>query len=123
MNQKIAIAIQFAVLPTLVACAASIPISGETRADDTLKSDVIRKISVWAKSDVKCDRVDSIKTQIIQINPIGTGDTPGARKYGSTDERWIVNLCGKSLPFGITFVPDGKGGTYFYTKRKPGEVL
>jgi hypothetical protein len=73
---------------------------------------------MWAKVETKCDRIESIETQVISVNPIGTGNTAGEKKYGSVNERWVVNLCGKSIPFAVTFTPDGQGGTFFSTSRE-----
>jgi hypothetical protein len=107
----------------LGACVTSVPISGDTRAGSVLKSDEARKVSTWAKSETKCNRVDSIDTKVIAVNPVGTGDTEASRKYGSVNERWVVNLCGMSVPFSVTFTPDGQGGTYTGTSHKPGDWL
>jgi hypothetical protein len=92
--------------------------SGETKAGDTLKSDTARNISTWAKIETKCDHIDSIQTKIIKTNPIGTGKSVASREYGSVDEKWVVNLCGTSIPFLVTFTPDGQGGTFFRTSRE-----
>jgi hypothetical protein len=101
-------------------CAATAPISGETHADLTLKSDVARKISLWAKVDTGCQRIDAIQTEVIRVNPIGTGDSPAARQYGSVDERWVVSLCDRKVPYLVSFTPDGKGGTFYKTSlEKP----
>lgn len=106
---------QLIMVSLLAACATPVPMSGETRAGDTLKNDTTRNISAWAKMEAKCDRIDSIQTEIIKINPVGTGKTAGSRKHGSVDERWVVHLCGKAIPFSVTFTPDGQGGTFFST--------
>lgn len=103
---------------SLAACATSIPINGDTKAGDTLKSDTARKVSMWARAETKCDRIDSIETKVISVNPVGTGKSEASRKYGSVDERWVVNLCGNSIPFSVTFTPDGQGGTFFTTSRE-----
>ena len=101
----------------LTGCATAIPVSGESRAGDTLKSDVSRQISMQAKIYAKCERIDSIQTQILKTNPVGTGKTAASIKYGSVEERWAVNLCGQNMPFLVTLTPDGEGGTYFSTSR------
>lgn len=118
MNLKNTFFTQLAIISLLAACATSIPMSGETRAGDTLKSDTARRISSWARIETKCDRIDSIQTQIVKTNPIGAGQSKASKKYGSVEERWVVNLCGKSIPFAVTFTPDGQGGTFFSTSRE-----
>jgi len=118
MNKKVSLIMPFVLVLFLAACATSIPISGDTKAGDSLKSDTARQVSMWARVETKCDRIDSIETQVIKINPVGTGNTEGSMKYGSVNERWVVNLCGKSVPFSVTFTPDGQGGTFFSTSRE-----
>ncbi len=118
MKQKLSAVLLFIGVLSIVACATPISISGETKAGKTLKSDTARQVSMWAKVETKCDRIDSIETKVISVNPVGTGNTPGSRKYGSVNERWVVNLCGKSIPFSVTFTPDGQGGTFFSTSRE-----
>jgi len=102
----------------LIIGCSSVDISGDSRADNTLKSDVSRKLSLWAKTETKCEKVDSIQTQILKTNPIGTGDSVASKRYGSIEEKWVVNLCGQNIPFSVIFTPDGQGGTYFRTSRE-----
>lgn len=101
----------------LTSCATTSPISGESKAGDTLKSDVARQISMQAKIYGKCERIDSIQTQILKINPVGSGKTAASVRYGSIEERWVANLCGQNMPFLVTLTPDGEGGTFFSTTR------
>jgi hypothetical protein len=70
---------------------------------------------MWAKMETQCKQIDSIQTQALKVNPVGTGETEGSRKYGSVEERWIVNICNKEIPFLVTFTPDGQGGAFFST--------
>lgn len=118
MRQNFSVVMPLVLVFLLTACATPVPISGDTKAGDSLKSDTARQVSMWARVETKCDRIDSIETQVIKINPSGTGNTEAARKYGSVNERWVVNLCGKSVPFSVTFTPDGQGGTFFSTSRE-----
>lgn len=106
----------------LSACSASIPVVGETKAGNVLKSDVSRNLAMWSMATVKCDRIDSIETKVVSANPIGTGGNEMSRKYGSVDERWLVRLCGESIPFSVSFTPDGKGGTFFNISREVKEL-
>jgi hypothetical protein len=106
-------------LPLLmIGCVTSTPTTGQTAAGSTLKKDTTRFVTMMAKAQEKCDLIDSIDTEIIKINPVGTGKTPASIKYGSSEERWKVNLCGKQVPYLVTFTPDGNGGTYFSTARE-----
>lgn len=118
MNQRFSVVIRLVAVLSLAACAAPIPISGNTKAGDTLKSDTTRDLSMLARIQTQCDRIESIETQVVSVNPIGTGNTEAAWKYGSVNERWVVNLCGKSIPFAVTFTPDGQGGTFFQISRE-----
>ncbi len=102
----------------VAACATPISFSGNTRAGDALKSDTARHISMLARLETKCGGIESIDTQIIAVNPVGTGNTVGSIKYGSVHERWVATLCGKSIPFSVVFTPDGEGGTFFRTSRE-----
>lgn len=118
MNQRFAVAMQLVVASALAACATPTPISGNTRAGEMLKADTSRFVSMLAKVETKCDQIDSIETQLIKVNPVGTGNTAGAKRYGSTEERWVINLCNQSIPYAVTFTPDGQGGTFFATSRE-----
>ncbi|MDD3775519.1 MAG: hypothetical protein PHV08_06135 [Sulfurovaceae bacterium] len=103
-------------ISTFFGCTSKVLISGESSAGPLLKSDTTRQVSLMAKIQAKCNKVDSISTQIIKINPIGTGKSAASKKYGSVDERWSVSLCNKNIPYLVTFTPDGEGGTYFSTR-------
>ena len=102
----------------LMGCAAVIPVNGNTRAGDTLKSDVSRKLGMEARVYTKCERIDSVTTEVLKTNAVGSGKTPASLKYGSVEERWTVALCGQRVPFQVTLTPDGEGGTYFSTSRE-----
>ncbi len=94
-------------------CAAPIPVGGESRADDTLKSDITKMLVLRARVSFPCDHVDAIHAEVVKINPVGTGRTLASRKYGSIDERWVVSLCAKDIAYRVTLTPDGEGGTFF----------
>lgn len=101
----------------LTGCA-QIPVNGTTNAGPLLKSDTVAKLSSRAKFEAKCDRVDSIDTSVTKVYPPGSNSrrlSLGAQQHGAIQERWVVNLCGKSLPYVVMFTPDGHGGTYFST--------
>ena len=75
-----------------MSCAAPISISGNTRAGDTLKSDISRQLGMQARLLTKCEHIDSVTTELLRTNPIGTGMTLASLKYGSVEERWTVAL-------------------------------
>ena len=102
----------------LTGCAAAISVNGNTSAGDTLKSDVSRKLGMEARVYTKCERIDSVTTEVLKTNAVGSGKTPASLKYGSVEERWTVALCGQRVPFQVTLTPDGEGGTYFSTSRE-----
>ena len=102
----------------MLAACASRTITGQTMAGGTLKSDAFRMVASAAAVDAKCRQVDSMKTEVLAINPPGTGDTEAKRRNGSVNERWTVSLCGQTIPYRVTFVPDGQGGTYINTVRE-----
>lgn len=103
-------------ISTFFGCTSKVLISGESTTGALLKSDTARQVSLMAKIQAKCNEIDSISTQIIKINPIGTGKSMASKKYGSVDERWSVSLCNKNISYLVTFTPDGEGGTYFRTR-------
>ena len=118
MNKCILI-VAVAVLSLLSACATRIPVSGKTVAGDLLKADTTRDLVMRAKLEGNCDQISSIETQILFVSPRGTGRTPAERMYGGVNERWVVNLCGKSIRYLVTFTPDGDGGTFYLISREP----
>lgn len=72
-----------------------------------------------AKLEWNCDQITAIEAQFLSVSPRGTGGTPAARMYGAVNERWVVNLCGKSVRYLVTFSPDGNGGTFYWIAREP----
>ena len=118
MNKCILI-VAVAVLSLLSACATPIPTSGKTVAGDLLKADTTRDLARRAKLEWSCDQITSIETQILSVSPRGTGGTPAARTYSGATERWVVNLCGKSIRYLVTFTADGDGGTFYLITREP----
>lgn len=120
MNNLLRALIVAASACALAACAtpqANVPITGNTHAGATLKADVARTISMQAQIQSNCQKIDAIQTEVVKINPVGTGNSAASRQYGSVDERWIVQLCDQQIPFKVTLTPDGQGGTFFSTSR------
>ena len=105
---------------TLVACASPIPFQGTTTAGEMLRADVANSLTGRAKFLANCNApVDKIQTEVLRTHPPGSaGSSAAAKNYGSVDERWTLSLCGKNLPFAVTFTPDGQGGTFFRTTNE-----
>ena len=118
MKFKISLFLSVLLTCILGGCAGTVPINGETRAGDLLKSDTTKQIAVMAKIYAKCEKIDSIQTQALRTNPVGTGKTAASLKYGSVEERWSVKLCEQTIPFLVTFTPDGVGGTFISSTRE-----
>ncbi|TBV09886.1 hypothetical protein [Phytopseudomonas dryadis] len=105
-------------LLVLAGCATKVPFTGESHADGTLKSDISQHLIMQAKLYAKCNQVESIQTQVLKINPVGTGPSIASQQYGSVEERWLVQLCDRQIPFLVTLTPDGAGGTFFGLSRE-----
>ncbi|WP_260295853.1 hypothetical protein [Sedimenticola hydrogenitrophicus] len=113
-------------ISTLSGCVASVPVNGKSAAGSALKSDTTKTVVTLAKAYTRCDRVESIQTEILRINPAGPKPLPASSQPGSVDERWTVAICGRKVPVLVTFTPDGQGGTFFRTtieQTGPGAVL
>jgi len=108
----------------LVGCAAvppvpSVPISGNTTASPMLRNDMLKMLSVM----FDCSKIDAVETEILSSAPdsdsavYALGKMFGGKPEGSIKERWTAIGCGQRMPLEVTFVPDGKGGTYIVQER------
>ncbi|MCW8908624.1 MAG: hypothetical protein OQL28_15385 [Sedimenticola sp.] len=100
-------------LSTLSGCMAFVPVNGESTAGNVLKSDTKAKVVLLAKAYADCNRIDSIRTEILEFKPIQSELLPAQTRPVRVDERWTVAACGKKVPVLVSFVPDGMGGTYY----------
>jgi hypothetical protein len=74
-----------------------------------------------ATARLKCPNIDSIFTEVLNVDPAIKGNTEGSVVKGNIEERWTARACGREAPFLVTFVPDGKGGTYFKLHEEAGK--
>lgn len=102
-------------------CATGPTVSGDSSASPRLKSDAAQMVSLYAKAASKCERVESIQTHVLRVDPAVKANASGAATEGNIDERWTVRLCGAEMPFLVTFIPDGKGGTFFRVRPDKGQ--
>lgn len=88
----------------------SVIFEGDTRADETLKSDVLSNALLLTSAN-GCSSIERVATSILSP-PSGE---PGREKF---EEKWILFGCGQSFPFGVTLTGDGSGGTFLGVERK-----
>lgn len=109
--------------PTLMSaiaagCATAPNISGESTASPKLKSDASAFVSLQTKAITRCESVESIRTEVLMVAPNLKGNAAGAVTSGRIQERWTATACGQSIPYLITFAPDGVGGTFIGVTRE-----
>lgn len=103
-------------MPILTGCGAiqygSIP--GESKASLVLKHDVSKLLLAsasvnldFAANDPNCVEKVSAKN-IVRTKIVNPSAGQGAWK-----EIWYVEICHKTIPYEVSFLPDGSGGTYF----------
>ncbi|MCX7090032.1 MAG: hypothetical protein NTU48_01065 [Legionellales bacterium] len=91
---------------------ASIP--GESKAGLVLKHDVSKLLlaSASVNSDFAVSNPNCVE-QVSAKNIVRTKIVNSRADQGSWKEIWYVQICHKTIPFEISFLPDGSGGTYF----------
>lgn len=91
--------------------AQSVHLSGETAVDDVLARDIMRTIRLVAESRENCATISSVETAVLG------GYRPSDARYRVADEatyeRWAVSLCGRTVPFLISYWPAPQGGMMF----------
>jgi hypothetical protein len=110
-----------AVTVGIAGSAAGSEVSGNSVASPHLKSDTAKMVSTYATAAAKCDRIDSIDVQTLKVDSNVKGNAAGHVTQGNIDERWTAKLCGQQIPFLVTFIPDGKGGTYMRIRPDTGK--
>lgn len=101
-------------------CAISpaAPISGNSSASARLLADTSNMVVFYVKTQTKCQTVEAIRVEPIRNDQNLKRDDQGVVTQGNIDERWIAKACGQDIPFLITFIPDGKGGSYYRVRRE-----
>jgi hypothetical protein len=135
MNQHIR---QWFVLSSIIGFLLSLPVQAATTAPKDgrlpgtsaaglqLQKDAAMSVFVAASMALKipksCQQVDIPNTQLVSPpkNPVFKN---GVLITGNWQERWTVAMCGKKALVPITFIPDGKGGTYYKVAQKEVTVV
>lgn len=85
-------------------------VPGNTGATPLLQRDTLTVINVMdGADDTTCAKRTIVNTEIVKV-PISAGDT--------TQERWILDRCGKTIPYLVTFTPSKQGGTDIGVKQE-----
>ena len=122
MNRTTVLSLSFVIGFLLAGCATTAPqstlsIAPEVRrvsqADETLFRDMMRAVGGIGFID-RVFYPNAKQSSVVRIEVVTpySGSQPGV-------ERWYIEHDGKdAATYLITFIPDGKGGTYFGTKRE-----
>lgn len=85
-------------------------VPGNTGASPLLQRDTLTVINVMdGADDTTCAKRTIVNTEIVKV-PISAGDT--------TQERWLLDRCGKTIPYLVTFTPSKQGGTDIGVKQE-----
>jgi hypothetical protein len=89
------------------AIAQVIPVSGDTNAPPSIKSQAAAVVENVAERVANCHSIESIHVEIVRaacgLNANNCDDLPEW-----TTERWTAKLCGQDIPFLVTFALDRK---------------
>lgn len=95
------------VLFALAGCAT---VPGGTGASPILQRDTLQMIMILdSVHDKECKQRKIANTGIVQM--------PTAENRTAV-ERWIVDRCGKQIPYRVTFTPSPRGGTDFRVSQE-----
>ncbi len=118
---RIRLVLALTTVTILAACAVPmrmpIVFSGETRVDETLRSDVTYRIVGPLRMATRCSSGAEIETKVVKENPPVPGDPNDFVRLGRTFEHWFVTMCGQRQGFQILFAPSPKGGTDFSIRK------
>lgn len=95
---------------------AAMMVPGDTITSPLLARDTIRSVAAKASIalDGKCEKVQIFDTAVAeQPHAVTQG---GTTYQGVWKEIWTFQGCGQRVPVPVIFVPDGKGGTNFFTE-------
>jgi hypothetical protein len=84
--------------------------SGESHADETLRSDTTKMVKMIAGGQ-GCKSIEHINTKVLHYEAMN-----GEKGHVWGKEGWMATSCGKPYPFYVTFTEDGNGGTFFDLK-------
>ncbi len=104
----------------LAGCATSIPISGETVAGNSLRSDVAEALRRLAPVTVACPRpskVEAIHMKVLEVRPPTSSDANSSQRRGEVIETWTATICGQQVPYRISFTPRPDGRTDYLIGR------
>ena len=113
-NTSLRVVLCFTLMAILTGCGtlqyASIP--GESKAGLVLKHDVSKLLlaSASVNSDFAVSNPNCVE-QVSAKNIVRTKIVNSRADQGSWKEIWYVQICHKTIPFEISFLPDGSGGT------------
>lgn len=79
--------------------------TGETTADNLLKSDTEKSINLIFRALHSC-HPEKIHTKIESIP-----------KPNTAEETWMATGCGHTENFKVSYIPDGVGGTFIRIRR------
>jgi len=85
-------------------CATIVP--GDTRADARLKADIVKGIGMYELAAGGSHRPRIHRTERL------SDDSEGLH------ELWVVDRNGLKIPYVVTLIPDGEGGTFIKIGRK-----
>lgn len=101
-------------LITLVSCQSISPnntdvvisYSGESHADQKLTTDTTALIKTFV-SGLGCDVVEHINRKVFSYDP-----SNGSENHIWGKEGWLATGCGRPFPIYVSFIEDGRGGTF-----------
>lgn len=105
----------------LTACGAiqyaSIP--GESKADLVLKHDVSKQLLRFASINLEFASNNPNCIESVSVkNIVDTQLVYRSANQNFWKEIWFVKICNKTIPYEISFSPDGSGGTYFNISQR-----
>ncbi len=79
------------------ACGTTFPLHGESLLREPERSRVATQFANGAKLAYRCDKVDSLVSEVIRRTPAANGQGPLTPGDGSVAERWALQLCGRRV--------------------------
>ncbi len=79
------------------ACATTFPWQGESLLREPERSRAATQFANGAKLAYRCDKVDSLTSEVIRRTPAANGQGPLTPGDGSVAERWALQMCGRRV--------------------------